>query len=444
MSKGSLMLFGICLSLLLSSGVHAQESSPVDFNGDGEVNFADFIAFARGFGKTDQDADFDVRLDLNNNGEVDFQDFVLFARQFGGSSPSGGGDEEPFNPRRIYVSDLWSNRVFVVDAKTNFYDPGLSVTLSQPRSVAYSYRNRRFYVAGVDSFYALTESSEVDYRLPLQDPPGSPGGSPVARGGFRMALSPDHRLAYVTEDAVRHVEVSDVKSAESVALIPLSLQPSGIAISPDGEAIYVAHSGDPWISVIDGPGQALVDSIRLDGSGNGRVAVTYEGGRIHTATTLGGDDPSVQILSIDPETKEVVDMLEVAADSTTIVRDLQASRDGGKLFATIRREFLAPTSLFGIVIESYLWTIDAATFKRTSEIQIDGDAVTFGVSRDDKTAYVAVSDPFTGSFKLTKVDLENNEVLGDVPVSFLTPWNVKVYGAKPAYGRTVVPEITIF
>ena len=442
MVRAALVFFSVCL--LLSSSATAQESSPVDFNGDGEVNFADFIAFARGFGKTDRDADFDARLDLNNNGEVDFQDFVLFARQFGVSSPSGGGDEEPFNPRRIYIADLWADRVYVVDAESNFYDPGLSANLSQPRSVTYSYRNRRIYVAGVDSFYALTESSKIDFRLPLLEAPEVPGGSQVARGGFRMALSPDHRLAYVTEDAVWQVEVIDLINAESTALIPLSFQPSGIDISPDGGKIYVAHSDRPWLSVIDASAQALADSIRLDGLGNGRVVISQEGDRIYTATTLYGDDPSVQIVSIDPATKEVADMLEVAADSTTVVYDVQASKDGRKLYATVRRVFLAPSTPFGIAIEGYFWTIDAATLERTSEIQINGQAVNFGVSRDDKTAYVAVTDPFTGVYKLTILDLESNAVLGDVPVTFLTPFNVKVYGGKAAFGRTIAPEISIF
>ena len=443
MIKAAFVVFGVCL--LLNSSATAQESSPVDFNGDGEVNFADFIAFARGFGKTDQDADFDARLDLNNNGEVDFQDFVLFARQFGGSSPSGGGDEEPFDPRRIYVADFFGDRVFVLDGDTNMFNPGLSVAVRQPRSVTYSYRNRRFYVAGQDSFYALTESSEIDYRLPLQEPPESPGDPPAPLGGFRMVLSPDHQLGYVAGEFAGVVEVIHLKNAEAIARIPLAHPPKGIAISPDGGKVFVAHTTGPWISVIDGPGQALVDSIRLDGWGNGRVAVSPEGDRIYTATTFGDPDPSVQIVSIDPETKEVVDMLEVAADSTTVVWDVQASRDGHKLFATVRREFLAPDEPLGKAFAGYFWTIDAATFERTSEIQIRGEAVSFSVSRDGKTAYAIVNEtPFVAlNFWIFVIDLENEEVLGRI-FGFLFPTDVKVYGAKPALGRTVVPEITIF
>lgn len=59
-------------------------SPPADFNGDGTVGFADFVAFAEAFGTSSADADFDPRFDLDGNGSVGFSDFVIFARAFGG------------------------------------------------------------------------------------------------------------------------------------------------------------------------------------------------------------------------------------------------------------------------------------------------------------------------------------------------------------------------
>ena len=54
-----------------------------DFNGDGTVGFADFIAFAEAFGSASTDEDFDPRFDLDGDGTVGFGDFVIFARAFG-------------------------------------------------------------------------------------------------------------------------------------------------------------------------------------------------------------------------------------------------------------------------------------------------------------------------------------------------------------------------
>ncbi|MBI2503625.1 MAG: heparinase II/III family protein [Candidatus Latescibacteria bacterium] len=48
-----------------------------DFDGSGQVNFADFFLFVDAFGKTDS------RFDLDRSGQVDFADFFLFVDAFG-------------------------------------------------------------------------------------------------------------------------------------------------------------------------------------------------------------------------------------------------------------------------------------------------------------------------------------------------------------------------
>jgi hypothetical protein len=54
-----------------------------DFNGDRQVDFQDFIAFARNFGSTSDSASFDEKYDLDGNGHVNFADFIAFAGAFG-------------------------------------------------------------------------------------------------------------------------------------------------------------------------------------------------------------------------------------------------------------------------------------------------------------------------------------------------------------------------
>ncbi len=54
-----------------------------DFNGDGKVNFADFVRFAAAFGKTREGPGFDPLFDLTGDGKVSFGDFVAFAQDFG-------------------------------------------------------------------------------------------------------------------------------------------------------------------------------------------------------------------------------------------------------------------------------------------------------------------------------------------------------------------------
>jgi peroxiredoxin len=51
--------------------------SRTDFNSDGQVNLADFIAFVRAFNSDD------ALYDLNENSRVDFSDFIIFVQSFG-------------------------------------------------------------------------------------------------------------------------------------------------------------------------------------------------------------------------------------------------------------------------------------------------------------------------------------------------------------------------
>lgn len=67
-------------------GTSGTGAASADFNGDGHVDFADFLMFARVYGKSVGDPGVDAKFDLNADGKVDFLDFVLFARQYGKST----------------------------------------------------------------------------------------------------------------------------------------------------------------------------------------------------------------------------------------------------------------------------------------------------------------------------------------------------------------------
>ena len=56
-----------------------------DLNGDGNVNFADFLTFAGKFGSRLGQERYDARCDLNGDGQIDFDDFLIFAADFGSS-----------------------------------------------------------------------------------------------------------------------------------------------------------------------------------------------------------------------------------------------------------------------------------------------------------------------------------------------------------------------
>ena len=57
-----------------------------DFDGNGKVEFADFILFAGAFGSTD------ANFDLNGNGSVDFGDLLAFSAAFLAANPPPPAD----------------------------------------------------------------------------------------------------------------------------------------------------------------------------------------------------------------------------------------------------------------------------------------------------------------------------------------------------------------
>ena len=63
--------------------VTAQTAADVDFNGNGEVDFPDFVMFAAKFNTREGAARYEARYDIDGSGEVGFSDFLAFARLFG-------------------------------------------------------------------------------------------------------------------------------------------------------------------------------------------------------------------------------------------------------------------------------------------------------------------------------------------------------------------------
>ncbi len=68
-----------------SVSIALQKAAPhsSDFNGNGLVDFADFVLFVAGFGYVAGDAKYVPGLDLDSDGRIGFADFVILANSFG-------------------------------------------------------------------------------------------------------------------------------------------------------------------------------------------------------------------------------------------------------------------------------------------------------------------------------------------------------------------------
>ena len=66
-------------------GANVEEPRPerADLNGNGRVDFRDFLAFAKAYGKTPGDVGYNPACDLNDDGDVDFDDFLVLGSVYG-------------------------------------------------------------------------------------------------------------------------------------------------------------------------------------------------------------------------------------------------------------------------------------------------------------------------------------------------------------------------
>ena len=438
--------FALSLTLLLAAPLlEAQETKSADFDGNGNVDFTDFLMFAQGFGKSSGQDDFNEKLDLDGNGTIDFSDFLLFVNAFGKSSgPIDPPPPEP-EPRILYISDLMGS-IQVIDISTNLLDPNRMLSVSFPRGVAFSNINKRLYVAATDTFHAFTEDGTPDFQLSLATPvaPGQPFES---RGGFRIVLSPNHQFAYVTEEAGAAVEVFDLLAGQSMDIIDVPPTPSGIAISPDGTRLYVGHGyATNAVSVIDTGIPALVDSIPV-GQAVSRLAVSPDGQSLYLNNTRAG-----RVLKVNTSTKAIADsiILGQANDLGIEIRDIALSADGTRLVASLSRLFLAFDALGNSVPAFWgsIVVIDTQTWEQTAEIFVGESVASIGLTPDGKTVYVAGVerlDDFatTGNLQIFIVDLENNRPLGTIR-GFSLPIAFSFGASKPAIPRLQSPELIVF
>lgn len=423
----------LCLALLLATAfLAAQETDPADFNGDGAVDFSDFLLFAQGYGKSAGQADFNAKLDLDGDGTIDFDDFLRFVNAFGGSS--GMTDPPPDDgPLLLYIADFIGNKVDVLNTETNLLDPNRRLLVEQPRGIAVSKTNEQIYVAGIDTFHAFDED-------------GSPAFQLISRGGYRVVLSPDHQFAYLTEEAGAAVEVIDVLAGQSIARIDMPPDPRGIVISPDGARLYVGHGdGADAISVIDTGIPALIDSIAV-GQAVNRLALSPDGQTLYLNSQYTG-----RLLKVDTRTQAIADSLSLgqATDLGVQILDVALSADGTRLAASLRRTWLGfdalgnptPVRWGGIAV------VDTRTWTQTAEIFLGVLVANIGMAPDGKTLYAAGLENFgnvgIGNLQIFIVDLENEAALGTirglaVPVAF------SFNASKPTMPVFRGPELIVF
>ena len=156
--------------------------------------------------------------------------------------------------RHAFVTNFSENSVSVIDTASGKLIKNVPVG-DNPASVAVFPRG---HYALVTNFYAHTVSVINSATLAVV------GTIPVGISPDGVAIDPRGELAYVANSGSNTVSVIDVKNQKLVRTIVVGRAPQKVAIDPDGKHIYVTNFGDNTVSVIDAPMQldlAYVQSL---------------------------------------------------------------------------------------------------------------------------------------------------------------------------------------
>jgi YVTN family beta-propeller protein len=128
---------------------------------------------------------------------------------------------------------------------------------------------------------------------------------PVGNDPSQIAVSPNGRRVYVSNNSNQSVSVIDTGLEGVIATVPVGSIPEGLAIDPSGARLYVANSGPNSVSVVDTATNAVTKTIDVGTTPFG-LAVRPDGARLFVANRQDGN-----VSVIDTGTNAVAKTIDV-------------------------------------------------------------------------------------------------------------------------------------
>jgi YVTN family beta-propeller protein len=197
---------------------------------------------------------------------------------------------------RVYVPNLYSNNVSVIDTATNNVTGNISVG-SEPTGIAITPNGKSVYVTN----YGSDNVSVIDTSTDTVITSINVGSRPDA-----IAVSPDGAKIYVSNYIGNTVSVIDTATNKVTASVPVGIGPERIAVSPNGNAVYVTNYYSNNVSVIDTATNTVTSSVNVGTNPMG-IAITPDGKKIYVANSMSNN-----ISVIDTATNNVIAMMNVS------------------------------------------------------------------------------------------------------------------------------------
>lgn len=243
----------------------------------------------------------------------------------------------------------------------------------------------------------------------------------VGRDPRAIAISPDGRYLYISNQSSSAMSVVDTDTDTVTATIPVGATPFGVAVSPDGRRVYVANDGQGNVAVID---TATNTVIATSESGDNRaiaVAVNPNGRRVYV-TTYSGNVVSV----IDTARNTVIASIPVVGPSR-----LAVTPDGRHLYVSSTDDSGRGSTA----------VVDITTNRVTTTIPAGGDEVS--MAPDGHHAYV-IGNGDGGASTLSVIDTGTNAVISTISAGYysydlaVSTDGRRIYAIDGGYGNLLV------
>jgi YVTN family beta-propeller protein len=183
--------------------------------------------------------------------------------------------------RTVYVSDFDANTVTPIDVATNRTGTPIPVG-TQPAQLAITPDGSTAYVADAGAGTV----TPIDLATDTVGTPIAVVSGPAWELLFGMAMSPDGTTVYALSPSAGTVIPIDTATNTVGTPIPVPIDPSGIAITPDGSTAYIAWQGGVVsVNLVTGTVGAEVVGISADPDG---IAVSPDQAPVATLAVVAG------------------------------------------------------------------------------------------------------------------------------------------------------------
>lgn len=309
----------------------------------------------------------------NSVSVIDTREHVVLQQIRVGQMPRGVAASP--DGQAVYVANQLSDTISVIRTADNSVRATIPVDKG-PYGVSVSPDGQELYIAHAGSFpesghtvsVFSTRTRQVVGSISVQDQPTGVAVSPdgtrlyvTNMRGVSQRTNPDTGMVSSENNPPGTLSVIDTKIRQVIATVTLTeMMATGVAVSPDGQEVYVAHQiPEGIVSVIRTRDLALTTTIRV-GNGPFGVAVSPDGTRLYV-TNLGTakGDETVSVIALPSH--DVIATVTVGK----VPVGLSVTPDGREVYVANRRS-------------NTVSVIDTATFAVKATIGVEEEPWGFG------------------------------------------------------------------